>query len=131
VHSIPSLPPVVVRIAVPPDPVLRYGARILYAQWRELGLGPVLVATGTRADAYVTRARATYPQEEALLSELGLPADLGSADQRAVYARIDGFLQAKATVIPICWVDDARLVSPRLRGWREDVLGDVDYSAIR
>ena len=61
---------------------------------------------------------------------LGLPADLSADDQRAVFARIDAFLQSKATVIPVCWVADARLVSPRLEGWREDVLGDVDYAAI-
>jgi preprotein translocase subunit SecG len=131
VHSIPSLPALPVRIAVPADPALQYGARILYAQWRELGLGPVLVPPNARSDAYVTRARAPYPQEEALLAVLGLPSDLGSADQRRVFARIDGFLQVKAPVIPICWVDDARLVSPRLTGWHENVLGDVDYTAIR
>jgi len=33
--------------------------------------------------------------------------------------------------VPVAWVVDARLVSPRLRGWREDTLGDVDYSAVR
>jgi hypothetical protein len=33
-------------------------------------------------------------------------------------------------VIPICWVGDARWVSPRLRGWSEDVLGDVDYTRV-
>ena len=130
-HSIPSLPPLAVRISVPSDPVLQYGARILYAQWRELGLGPVLVGPTARSDAFITRARAAYPQEEALLAVLGLPTDVGEADQTAVFARIDSFLQAKATVIPVCWVDDARLVSPRLNGWHEDVLGDVDYSAIR
>jgi hypothetical protein len=130
VHSIPSLPPIAVRISVPLDPVLQYGARILYAQWRELGLGPALVAPPAHSDAYITRARAAYPQEEALLAVLGLPTDVGADDQQAVFERIDGFLQAKATVIPICWVDDARLVSPRLKGWREDVLGDVDYSVI-
>jgi hypothetical protein len=34
-------------------------------------------------------------------------------------------------VVPIAWVVDARLVSPRLEGWREDVLGNVDYAAVR
>jgi hypothetical protein len=33
--------------------------------------------------------------------------------------------------VPIAWVVDARLVSPRLRGWTEDALGDVDYAAVR
>jgi len=130
VHSIPSLPPVPVRISVPYDSALQYGVRILYAQWRELGLGPVLVKPDRQSDARFMRARAVYPQEEALLAALGLPADLSADDQRAVFARIDAFLQSKATVIPVCWVADARLVSPRLESWREDVLGDVDYAAI-
>jgi hypothetical protein len=33
--------------------------------------------------------------------------------------------------IPISWVVDARLVSSRLQGWREDDLGAVDYSRVR
>ena len=48
-----------------------------------------------------------------------------------MFARIDTFVRAKATVIPVCWVADARLVSPRLTGWHEDVLGDVDYTTLR
>ena len=36
-----------------------------------------------------------------------------------------------AATIPIAWVVDARLVSPRLEGWREDALGNVDYAAVR
>jgi len=39
-------------------------------------------------------------------------------------------LQRDATVIPIAWVADARLVSRRLRGWRRDELGAVDYAAV-
>jgi hypothetical protein len=54
------------------------------------------------------RAAAVYPQLEAL----SMP------------------LQPLSNVIPICWVADARWVSPRLRGWREDVLGDVDYARV-
>jgi hypothetical protein len=130
VHSIPSLPPKAVRIAVPPDPVLQYGARILYAQWRELGLGPVLVGPNLPFDGYVTRARAVYPQEEALFAALRLPIPFAADDQRQAFARADAAVRSNAKVIPVCWVDDARLVSRRLRGWREDVLGDVDYSAI-
>jgi hypothetical protein len=34
-------------------------------------------------------------------------------------------------VIPISWAADARLVSPRLRGWREDELGSVDYTRVK
>ncbi len=131
VHSIPYLPRIVVRIAVPADPTLVYGAHILYAQWRELGLGPVLVTSAARSDAYLTRARAVYPQEEALFAALRLPIPFSADDQHSSFASTDAAIRKNAMVIPVCWVDDARLVSPRLRGWREDVLGDVDYSPIR
>jgi hypothetical protein len=131
IRSIPSLPRIPLRIAVPPDPTLRYGARILYAQWRELGLGPTLVAVGQPAGADFLRASAAYPQQEALLGALQLPSALGAEDQRAAFAALDTQLRTSATVIPICWVADARLVSPSLVGWREDVLGDVDYTRVR
>jgi hypothetical protein len=130
-HSIPSLPPLPVRIAVPDSPTLRYGARILYAQWREVGLGPRLVAQQGLADADFERALAVYPQQEALLGALGLKTALGDNDQHAAFASVGARLRRDATVVPICWVADARLVSPRLSGWHEDVLGDVDYGVLR
>jgi hypothetical protein len=40
-------------------------------------------------------------------------------------------MRRRASAIPIAWVMDARLVSPRLEGWREDVLGNVDYSVVK
>jgi hypothetical protein len=130
VKAIPSLPRREVRIAVPSDPTLLYGARLLYAQWRELGLGPRLVAPGTVADADFSRIAAAYPQTEALLGALGLPAALGAADQRDAFERVDRLVRQSARVMPINWVADARWVSPRLRGWSEDVLGDVDYANV-
>jgi hypothetical protein len=139
---IPSLPRVKVRIGVPPDPVLRYGAGVLYAQWRDVGLGPVLVADSAK---HVTtefgRWIAAYPQAEALLAEAVyrsgftttdlLAAVLGSTDQGPALARLDSALRSNARVVPIAWVVDARLVSPRLEGWAEDVLGNVDYAVVR
>ncbi len=130
VKSIPSLPPIAVRITVPPDSTLQYGVRLLYAQWRELGLGPRLVAVRETADADFRRVSAAYPQEEALLGPLGLATGLAADDQRSAFQRLDEDLRRAATVIPICWVADARWVSPRLRGWSEDVLGDVDYTRV-
>ncbi|MFL5950036.1 MAG: hypothetical protein ACJ74M_00335, partial [Gaiellaceae bacterium] len=56
---------------------------------------------------------------------------LAANDQRGPLARFDADLRASARFVPIAWVVDARLVSPRLRGWREDALGDVDYGAVR
>lgn len=139
VESIPSLPRVPVRIAVEPDPTMRYAARLLYAQWRDLGLGPRLV-TGT-APTVFRRLLATYPQEEAIPAELALGDGIGPRSQlvRALGAtqqhgqlnRLDDQLESSAEVVPVAWVVDARLVSPRLDGWREDVLGNVDYAVVK
>jgi hypothetical protein len=142
VGAISTLPRVRVRIGVPADPTLRYGARLLYAQWRDVGLGPELVSEPARSlDGSFGRRFAVYPQEEALPAELVLRERLGSrglllralaaTDQGAALHRLDAELRASARFVPIAWVVDARLVSPRLQGWREDALGDVDYAVVR
>jgi hypothetical protein len=87
------------------------------------------------------RVLAVYPQEEAIPAELILrdrlqPRDallraLGATQQRDDLQLVDEGLWASARAVPIAWVVDARLVSPRLQGWREDVLGNVDYAAVR
>jgi hypothetical protein len=140
VHEIPSLPRVAVRIAVPSEPALRFGARLLYANWRDLGLGPRLVGESAGSDASFARLLGVYPQEEAIPAELALRNGVGSrsdlvdalaaTDQAAGLQRFDDRLRTSAEVIPIAWVVDARLVSPRLQGWREDVLGNVDYTSV-
>jgi hypothetical protein len=140
VDSIASLPRVPVRIAVDPDPTMRYAARLLYAQWRDVGLGPRLV-TGSAPNAF-RRVFAAYPQEEAIPAELvlrygvgphvpPLVSALGATRQHGLLLRLDDELESSANVVPVAWVVDTRLVSPRLRGWREDVLGNVDYSLVR
>jgi hypothetical protein len=137
-----ALPRARVRIGVPADPELQFGARILYAGWRDVGLGPQLVIEPARAlDGSFTRWAALYPQAEALPAELVLRDGLGSQpvllhalaanDQRGPLQAFDADLRTSARVVPVAWVVDARLVSPRLRGWREDALGDVDYAAVR
>jgi hypothetical protein len=142
VQALATLPRVRVRIGVPPDPQLRTGARLLYGDWRDVGLGPLLVTEPARAlDGSFGRWSAPYPQAEALPAELALRDRLGShdlllgalaaSDQRGALARFDDNLRASARFVPVAWVVDARLVSPRLRGWREDALGDVDYSSVR
>lgn len=103
---IPSLPRIAVHFAEPSDPTLAYGTNLLVAAWRDLGLGPV---AGGGSDARLERLAAPYPRLQALKQVAG-----------------NGEL-----VVPIAWVADARLVSPRLRGWREDELGSVDYAAVR
>jgi len=141
-EAIPSLPRRQIRVDVPPDPVLRAGARLLYAQWRDVGLGPQLLSgPETKPHAMIRRVLAAYPQEEAIPADLVLryelqPRDvliraLGAADQRRDLERLDEGLWRSAVAVPIAWVVDARLVSPRLDGWREDVLGNVDYGNVR
>ena len=103
---IPSLPRIAVHFAEPSDPTLAYGTNLLVAAWRDLGLGAV---AGGGSDARLERLAAPYPRPQALKQLAG-----------------NGEL-----VAPIAWVADARLVSPRLRGWREDELGSVDYAAVR
>ena len=137
--DIASLPPVSVPIAAPPDPELQYAAETLVADWGELGLGPLVTArsTGTRFERLV----AAYPQEEALAAGLllarGGPARtlvleaLAQRDQAHALARVDAALRAQSAVVPIAGIASARLVSPRLRGWRQDALGVVDYSSVR
>ncbi len=92
-RGIPELPHKWVRIAVADDPTLRYGAGLLVASWRDLGLR-VRIAD-KNADARFVRV-ASLPKG----------------------------------AIPIARAVDARLVSPRLRGWREDARGVVDYSRV-
>jgi hypothetical protein len=103
--EIPSLPGVAVRFARPADPDLTYGLDLLVAAWRDLGLGAVV---GGPPAARFERLFAQYPQAAAL------PA--------AARGQL---------VVPIAWAVDARLVSPRLRGWKEDELGAVDYARVR
>jgi hypothetical protein len=105
-RRIRALPRVAVRFPEPADPDLAYGAALLVASWRDLGLG-AFVGAG-RPDARLERILAPYPKLEALRAEV-----------------------AGEQVAPIAWVADARLVSPRLRGWREDDLGIVDYTRLR
>jgi hypothetical protein len=141
-QAIRTLPRVHVRIGVPDDPDLRAGARVLYGDWRDIGLGPLLVTEPAAVlDGSFDRWVAPYPQAEALPVELALRDRLGSRDlllralaeggQGAALARFDADLRASARFVPLAWAVDARLVSPRLQGWREDALGDVDYSTVR
>jgi len=103
---IASLPQVAVRFARPADPDLAYGASLLVAAWRDIGLGPFF-GKG-RPDATFERVLAPYPLRAALRAAVG-----------------------RRIIIPVAWALDARLVSRRLAGWREDELGAVDYVRVR
>jgi hypothetical protein len=89
-RAVPSLARVQVRIRVEGDAALRYGATLLVASWRDLGLD---VRISQRANVFFSRR--SPPR--------------GIAVARAV---------------------DARFVSPRVRGWREDARGVVDYARV-
>jgi hypothetical protein len=104
--QIGSLPKVAVRFAEPADPDLAYGESLLLAAWRDIGLGAYV--SGRRPDATFERVLAPYPRQSALREAVG-----------------------NRPFIPISWVVDARLVSARLQGWREDDLGAVDYARVR
>ncbi len=139
VAAVRTLPRRQVAIDVPPT--LRAGARILYGQWRDIGLGPKLVSGSPKPRASFARLMSTYAQQEAIPAELvlrngleprqGLLRALGATRQQAELKRVDTALWASARAVPIAWVVDARLVSPRLQGWREDALGNVDYANVR
>jgi hypothetical protein len=101
---IPSLPKRAVGFTPGSDPTLAYGTNLLVAAWRDLGLGAHVGGD----DAQLVRLAAAYPKLSAL----------------TLYGRANA-------LVPIAWVADARLVSPRLRGWREDELGSVDYARVR
>jgi hypothetical protein len=105
-EQIGSLPKVAVRFAEPADPDLAYGQNVLVAAWRDIGLGAYV--GDRRPDATFERVLAPYPRQSALREAAG-----------------------NRQFIPISWVVDARLVSPRLKGWREDDLGAVDYTRVR
>ena len=103
-ERIPSLPKRAMGFAPGSDPTLAYGTNLLVAAWRDLGLGAHVGGD----NAELVRLAAAYPKLSALT--LYGPAN---------------------ALVPIAWVADARLVSPRLRGWQEDELGSVDYGRIR
>jgi hypothetical protein len=139
VAAIRTLPRRQVAIDVPPT--LLAGARILYAQWRDVGLGPKLVSGSASPKASFVRLTSSYAQQEAIPAELvlrygleprrGLLGALAATHQQDQLERVDGGLWASARAVPIAWVVDSRLVSPRLEGWREDALGNVDYAVVR
>jgi hypothetical protein len=106
--SIRGLPRIPLRLTVPRDPELVEAAELVWAEWRQLGLPVRFVPRG---GARFRRVIARSP--EAIARALGLRPD-EPADH----------------VVPLAWVAEARLVSPRVRGWHMDELGIVDYSRV-
>ena len=124
-----ALPPV--RVPIAGDPAL---ASIPVADWRDRGLGPVVAA---RAPERFERLTALYPGPEGLFLALQprpgalLREALAAADPLPALRRLDAQLRREATVVPLARRVGARLVSPRLRGWRQDALGRADYLSVR
>ena len=99
--SIRGLSPSPLTLGVADRPELVEAAELVWAEWRQLGL-PIRLRPGARdADMRFVRA---------------IPSS-------AIAARPDD-------VVPLGWVAEARLVSPRVHGWRMDELGVVDYSRV-
>jgi hypothetical protein len=109
--SIRELPRVPVRLAVANRPEIVEAAEIPWAEWRQLGLPVTLVPGGKKAEARFVRATSRKA-----LSEL---RQRSGADRPEV-----------ALIVPLARVAEARLVSPRVRGWRMDAHGVVDYSRV-
>jgi hypothetical protein len=132
-RQIATLPPAVVGVGA--DPEVRYGRDLLVAAWRDVALH----ARDSGDDARLRRVLAPYAQDEALLARLyadgdgcvrrALPPALRELAQAEALRRADD--ACSAFLLPVAWVADARFVSPRVQGWREDRLGLVDYARIR
>ena len=115
--GIPALPTRAVAVAGDAE-----FASIPVADWRALGLRPLVSAHGR---SRFERLAALYPGADGLLRALEprLPA--------RPPASVDARLRLDATVVPLAWAVGARLVSRRLRGWRQDALGRADYLRAR
>jgi hypothetical protein len=109
--SIRGQPRIPWRLTVPGNPELVEAAELVWAEWQQLGLPVRLVPSARGEEARFRRVIA--PSPEAISRALGL-----RPNQRADH------------VVPLAWVAEARLVSPRVRGWRMDELGVVDYSDV-
>ena len=99
--SIRSLAPAQLTLGVADRPELVEAAELVWAEWRQLGLPVSLRPGARRTDMRFVRA---------------IPSS-------AIAGRTDD-------VVPLGWVAEARLVSPRVHGWRMDELGVVDYSPV-
>jgi hypothetical protein len=64
--------------------------------------------------------------------QLGLPVRLvpGAQNADARFVRMIPPGTETGNVVPLGWVAEARLVSPRVHGWEMDELGMVDYSRV-
>jgi hypothetical protein len=150
-RQIEGLPRRRMALLVPRGSGLLDEAELAVAHWRDAGLAAAVAtpAHGRGFNAQFVRLLAPYPQPEALLAALLLSSHdspwatadsrarrlllraLAVRDQRRALATVDAALQEASAVVPLARLADARLVSPRLRGWRRDALGVVDYARIR
>jgi hypothetical protein len=109
--SLRGLRQIPLRLTVVREPELVEAAELVWAEWRQLGLPVRLVPVRRGAKTRFKRVVASSSDEiyRALGLRPGAPAD---------------------HVVPLAWVAEARLVSPRVRGWRMDDVGVVDYTRV-
>ena len=123
-----------VRLSPGRDAELAYGAGLLAADWRDSGLHAHVVRS---APDTFERLVAAYAEPEGIFLTLEprpgplLRQAVAASDPLPILRRIDARLRASAAIVPVAWVASARLVSSRLRGWRQDGLGAVDYTKVR
>ena len=139
--EIPTLPRRAIRLFVPTEPALRAGARLLYAQWRDVGPGsPARYRSPRRCER---RARARRLSAGGSDSGGARPAQrVGAARCVAARTRRDTATQrsrARRRTALDFGASRARsrgssTLASSLRDWRvggRTCSGDVDYSAIR
>jgi hypothetical protein len=103
--SIRTLPRIPFDLTVPREPELVEAAELVWAEWRQLGLPVRLVVVAPKTEGRFRRLIGDIASNRAR----GVPAD---------------------RIVPLAWVAEARLVSPRVRGWRMDEVGVVDYTRV-
>jgi hypothetical protein len=91
-------------LTVPRQPELVEAAELVWADWRQLGLPVRLVVVPQGRTARFRRLVGAQA-----IDRLGVSPD---------------------RVVPLAWVAEARLVSLRVRGWRMDERGVVDYTRV-
>jgi hypothetical protein len=109
--SIRGLPRIPLRLTVPRLPELVEAAELAWAEWRQLGLPVRLVPVEPGVETRFKRVIA--PSLDGIYRALRLRPDAPAEH-----------------IVPLAWVAEARLVSPRVRGWRMDERGVVDYTRV-
>jgi hypothetical protein len=113
IRRLPDMP---ARLEVPDRPELVEAAELVWTDWRQVGLPVTLVRReAVEPELGFVRAIARYPHQDGIYEALGF--------------RPDGPIMEEL-IVPLGWVAEARLVSPRVRGWEMDELGVAHYTGV-